>query len=85
MAFLRHQCLPLCSFFTVEGEEEQRKVTGVLASDNIGSFFFDTTCQLINSNSYALVGNKTLVVDLVRNVLKPLSLSWAATEIVSSA
>ncbi len=50
---------------------------------SITQFFHDKTRDLIQKNSYTLVGGKIQVVDLVRDVLKLLPVYWAA-EIVSN-
>ncbi|KAG6813888.1 hypothetical protein H0H92_006295 [Tricholoma furcatifolium] len=73
-------------FYSVDGLEAQEKVYKALvdspeALDSIGRFFHDTTRQLIASNSYKLVGNKTCGVDVVRDVVKYVPIYWAASEI----
>ncbi|GLB41915.1 putative animal haem peroxidase [Lyophyllum shimeji] len=73
-------------FYTVDGREAREKVYKALADstesvDKIGRFFYDTTRQLIDSHSFALVGKKTYSVDIVRDVLKHVPVYWAAAEI----
>ncbi|KAJ7890508.1 linoleate diol synthase [Mycena olivaceomarginata] len=68
-------------FFLVESEQEQRAIYGPLFEghmDKIGAYFRDTTRKLINSHSFTLVGGKTCVVDIVRDVLKVVPVYWAA-------
>ncbi|KAF7356580.1 Heme peroxidase [Mycena venus] len=70
-------------FFLVEGEKEQRAIYVPLfeskeSLDNIGNYFRDTTRKLISSHSFTLVGGKTCVVDIARDVLKVVPVCWAA-------
>ncbi|KAF8074859.1 linoleate diol synthase [Lyophyllum atratum] len=73
-------------FYTVDGPQAQEKVYKALADSpesiaQIGSFFYETTRDLIDSRSFALVGKKTRSVDIVRDVLRLVSVHWAASEI----
>ncbi|KAJ7898460.1 linoleate diol synthase [Mycena leptocephala] len=70
-------------FFLVEGDKEQQAIyTSLFQSqeslDKIGTFFRDTTRKLIGTHSFTLVGGKTCVVDIVRDVLKVVPVYWAA-------
>jgi cytochrome P450 len=70
-------------FFLVESETEQRAVYNPLfesqeSLDKTGAYFRDTTRKLMNSQAFTLVGGKTCVVDIVRDVLKVVPLLWAA-------
>jgi linoleate 10R-lipoxygenase len=70
-------------FFIAEGEKEQRAIYTPLfesqeSLDQIGNYFRDTTRKLIASHSFTLVGGKTCVVDIVRDVLKVVPVYWAA-------
>ncbi|KAJ7247649.1 heme peroxidase [Mycena haematopus] len=70
-------------FFLVESETEQRAIYNPLfesqdSLDKIGTYFRDTTRKLINSQSFTLVGGKTCVADIVRDVLKVVPVYWAA-------
>ncbi|KAF7343731.1 Heme peroxidase [Mycena sanguinolenta] len=70
-------------FFLVESENEQRVIYKPLfesqdSLDKIGSYFRDTMRKLINSESITLVGGKTCVADIVRDVLKVVPVCWAA-------
>jgi linoleate 10R-lipoxygenase len=76
------------SFYTVHGDTEQDKIAKHLAdtpeaTDKIGKYFYDTTSQLIKSNSFSLVGKKVCGVDIVRDVLRVVPVMWAAADIVS--
>ncbi|KAF8159445.1 linoleate diol synthase [Crassisporium funariophilum] len=72
-------------FFPAEGEKEQRAVSSVLASpdlmEQIGKYFYDSTRKLMVAHSYTLVGGKVCGVDLVREVLKNVSVYWVATDL----
>ncbi|KAJ6548164.1 linoleate diol synthase [Mycena vulgaris] len=70
-------------FFIVEGEKQQKELyTPLLESkeslEKTGTFFYSSTRKLIAANSFALVGGKTCVVDIVRDVLKVVPVYWAA-------
>ncbi|KAJ6591567.1 linoleate diol synthase [Mycena vulgaris] len=70
-------------FFIVEGEKQQKELyTPLLESkeslEKTGTFFYSTTRKLIAANSFTLVGGKTCVVDIVRDVLKVVPVYWAA-------
>ncbi|KAF7370587.1 Heme peroxidase [Mycena sanguinolenta] len=70
-------------FFLVESETEQRAIYDPLfesqeSLDKIGTYFRDTTRKLINSESITVVGGKTCVADIVRDVLKVVPVCWAA-------
>jgi len=70
-------------FFIAEGEKQQREVYAPLfesqeSLDTYGNFFRDTTRKLISANSFTLVGGKTCVVDIARDVLKVVPVYWAA-------
>ena len=62
------------------------KIHNALAnsSDDTGAFFYEHTLQLINSNSYSLVGRKSYGIDIIRDVLKIVPVLWAASAIVIS-
>lgn len=71
----------------MEGEERRRQVINALAptpqdTEKIAKHFFDYTRNLIQERSIDLVGSKTRVVDLVREVLRTAPLRWAAGDIV---
>ncbi|KAJ7281406.1 linoleate diol synthase [Mycena rebaudengoi] len=70
-------------FFIADGDKQRQEVYGVLfptkeSLDGVGTFFSDTIRKLIDSHSFTLVGGKTCVVDLVRDVLKVAPVYWAA-------
>ncbi|KAJ7442287.1 linoleate diol synthase [Mycena latifolia] len=70
-------------FFILEGDKQRREVYAQLfespeALDKVGNFFRDTTRKLIGTHSFTLVGGKTCVVDIVRDVLKIVPVYWAA-------
>jgi len=70
-------------FFIAESEKQQKEIyTKLFESgellNNVGVFFRDTTRKLIDTNKFTLVGGKTCVVDLVRDVLKIVPVYWAA-------
>ncbi|KAJ7070750.1 linoleate diol synthase [Mycena amicta] len=70
-------------FFIVESEEKRKDVyTKLFGSPDLlnkaGAFFRDTTRQLIALSSFKLVGGKTCVVDIVRDVLKLVPVYWSA-------
>ena len=76
-------------FYTVDETEVNEKIHKALADspeavDNIGAFFYENTLQLINSNSYFLVGKKSYGIDIVRDVLRIVPILWAASAIVIS-
>jgi cytochrome P450 len=78
--------IPGKGFYTVEGAEAQAKVHKAIVDspetlEQTGTFFFETTRELITSSSFSLVGKKTFGVDIVRDVIKIVPLFWAATEI----
>jgi linoleate 10R-lipoxygenase len=75
------------SFF-VASEKEQRRLISALAPSSeavskICAYFHDKTKELIEQHSFPLIGKKTRVVDIVRDVLMFLPLHWVATEVVS--
>ncbi|KAF7294502.1 Heme peroxidase [Mycena kentingensis (nom. inval.)] len=70
-------------FFIVESDEKRKEVyTKLFGSsdslDKVATFFRDTTRQLMASATFTLVGGKTCVVDVVRDVLKLVPVYWAA-------
>ncbi|KAK6992254.1 heme peroxidase [Favolaschia claudopus] len=70
-------------FFLVGSQKEQEAIYKPLfdtpeSLDKTGTFFRDTTRKLINSYSFALVGGKTCVVDIARDVLKVVPVLWVA-------
>ncbi|KAJ7131370.1 linoleate diol synthase [Mycena epipterygia] len=70
-------------FFIVEAEKQQREICAPLLEskdslDTTTAFFRDTTRKLIGTNSFTLVGGKTCVVDIVRDVLKMVPIYWVA-------
>ncbi|KAF5387086.1 hypothetical protein D9615_002103 [Tricholomella constricta] len=73
-------------FYAVDGTEVKEKMYKALGDspesiDKIEKFFHDTTCRLIDFQSFALVGKKTYSVELVRDVLKYVPIYWAACDI----
>ncbi|KAL0953741.1 hypothetical protein HGRIS_004930 [Hohenbuehelia grisea] len=73
-------------FFTATtNSKETAEILKVLSSpesiNETGAAFNRITRELIEANSYALVGGKTKCVDIVRDVLKLAPIHWAATEI----
>ncbi|KAF4610857.1 hypothetical protein D9613_007045 [Agrocybe pediades] len=72
-------------FFPLESEEAQKAVADVLSSHDLSKtitqYFYETTKKLIDEKSYTLVGGKTSGIDLVRNVLSVLPVSWAASDL----
>jgi hypothetical protein len=78
----------LASKDPAQGEKEQRELIGALAgtpesAKKTGQYFFEKTKELIAAHSFKLVGGKVGNVDIVRDVLKFVTLHWAATELVS--
>ena len=76
-------------FYTVDETEVNDKIHKALADspetvDSIGAFFYEHTLQLINTNSYSLVGKKSYGIDIVRDVLRIVPILWAASAIVIS-
>jgi len=75
-------------FYTAAGPEAQFDSEMILinllsAQVSIAArFFYDTTRKLIDLRSFALVGKKTYIVDIVRDVLRHVPVCWAASEIV---
>ncbi|KAJ7180686.1 linoleate diol synthase [Mycena filopes] len=70
-------------FFLVDDEKQRQELcTAVFGQKEIledtGNFFRDTTRKLISTHSFTLVGGKTRVVDIVRDVLKLVPVYWAA-------
>ncbi|KAF7309764.1 Heme peroxidase [Mycena indigotica] len=70
-------------FFIVESEEKRQEVfTKLFGSSDLlnkaATFFRETTSKLIASSSFKLVGGKTSVVDIVRDVLRLVPIYWAA-------
>ncbi|KAG2138289.1 heme peroxidase [Suillus clintonianus] len=70
------------------GAEEQKRFISALAPSpeaisQIGTYFYNKVKELIEQNSFSLVGEKknTRAVNIVRDVLKVIPLSWAATEV----
>jgi linoleate 10R-lipoxygenase len=51
--------------------------------DAIASFFNKQTKKMIEARSFSLVGDKTKVVDVVRDVFRYVPVQWIATEVVS--
>ncbi|CAK5283072.1 unnamed protein product [Mycena citricolor] len=70
-------------FFIAEGDAEQKEIYTKLfnypeTENKIGAFFREKAGSLIAEHSFTLVGGKTAVVDVVRDVLKVLPVYWAA-------
>ncbi|KAJ7155422.1 linoleate diol synthase [Mycena crocata] len=70
-------------FFIVEGQKQQQEIFAPLFEsqeflEKTGAFFHDTTRKLIGAQSFTLVGGKTCVVDIARDVLKLVPVYWAA-------
>ncbi|KAF7308570.1 Heme peroxidase [Mycena chlorophos] len=70
-------------FFIVDSEEKRKELyTKLFASPDLlnktATFFHETTKRLISSASFKLVGGKTAIVDIVRDVLKLVPAYWAA-------
>ncbi|KAG1827565.1 heme peroxidase [Suillus subaureus] len=68
------------------GIEEQKQCISALAPSSeaiskIGTYFYNKTKELIEQHSFSLVGEKTCAINIVRDVLKVVPLSWAATEV----
>lgn len=77
-------------FFIASGNpslasREQRAMIGLLQSyeDQILSFFYNKTRELMVRESYSLVGVQTRSLDIVRDVLKYIPLHWASNFFVS--
>ncbi|KAJ7698801.1 linoleate diol synthase [Mycena metata] len=70
-------------FFLVDDEKQRNELYTALFErkeclEDTGNFFRDTTRKLISTHSFTLVGGKTRVVDIVRDVLKVVPVYWAA-------
>ncbi|KAG0701786.1 heme peroxidase [Suillus ampliporus] len=68
------------------GAEQQQQFISALAPSpqavsEIGTYFYNKTKELIEQHSFALIGEKTRAVNIVRDVLKVVPLHWAATEV----
>ncbi|KAG2350116.1 heme peroxidase [Suillus weaverae] len=68
------------------GAEEQKQFISALAPSpeaisKIGTYFYNKIKELIEQHSFSLVGEQTHAVNIVRDVLKVVPLSWAATEV----
>ncbi|KAH8832679.1 linoleate diol synthase [Flagelloscypha sp. PMI_526] len=72
-------------FFTVESQEAQSKVAKAISHpeivENITKYFFDKTSELVETNSYTLVGGHRRAVDIVRDVLTVVPVYFAAEEL----
>ena len=72
------------------GEREQRQMFKALAEtpeqvDQITRFFYENTKALIAKESFKLVGGKTSVIDIVRDVFRVVPIQWVATQVVGEA
>ncbi|KAF9047120.1 heme peroxidase [Hymenopellis radicata] len=71
-------------FYPIQKDEKRRNIViGALvkligSEDRVGEYFFSHTTSLIKLNSFAVVGGKQRVVDVVRDVFKMLTMVWAA-------
>lgn len=68
------------------GKTRQNEVSAALTGaaegpDRIGTYFFETTRDLLKSNSVGLICTQDYVVDVVRDVLKVAPVMWACEEV----
>ncbi|OAX41520.1 heme peroxidase [Rhizopogon vinicolor AM-OR11-026] len=68
------------------GVEEQKQFLKALAPSpeavsKIGTYFYDKTRELIQQSSFSLITGNTHAVNIVRDVLKLVPLTWVATEV----
>ncbi|KAK0469345.1 linoleate diol synthase [Desarmillaria tabescens] len=74
-------------FYIVENNEERRRVVlnALIAfmgsEDKIGQYFYAQTITLMSEQSFCKVGCEKRVIDIVRDVLKPLTIGFVATEV----
>ncbi|KAK0446778.1 linoleate diol synthase [Armillaria borealis] len=74
-------------FYIAQDDEKRREVVvralteAIGAEDKIAQYFYTQTVSLMSEQSLRLVGSDTRVVDVVRDVFKPLTVGWVATEV----
>ncbi|KAI6113067.1 heme peroxidase [Pisolithus sp. B1] len=73
-------------FAAIEEGEIHRQLLGALtpspeAVQKTGDYFYNKTRELIEQNSVPLIGTKTRSINIVSDVLKHVTVYWAATEI----
>ncbi|KAK0238937.1 linoleate diol synthase [Armillaria nabsnona] len=74
-------------FYIVQDDKKRREVVvralteAIGSEDKIGQYFYSQTVSLMSEQSLRLVGSETRVVDIVRDVFKPLTVGWVATEV----
>ncbi|KAF9038426.1 linoleate diol synthase [Panaeolus papilionaceus] len=77
--------IPGPGFFPAESEKDQQGVLAVLSQPELikelGEFFFENTTKHIKQNSYKLVDSNVHGVDLVRYVLRNVTMEWVATDL----
>ncbi|PPQ76670.1 hypothetical protein CVT24_011915 [Panaeolus cyanescens] len=77
--------IPGPGFFPAESEKEQQGVLAVLSQTalikELGEFFYENTTKHIKENSYNLVNSNVHGVDIVRYVLRNVTMEWVATDL----
>ncbi|KAK0488988.1 linoleate diol synthase [Armillaria novae-zelandiae] len=74
-------------FYIAQDNEKRREAVvralteAMGAEDKIAQYFYTQTLSLMSEQSLHLVGSETRVVDVVRDVFKPLTVGWVATEV----
>ncbi|KAK0467084.1 linoleate diol synthase [Desarmillaria tabescens] len=74
-------------FYITQDDEKRREVVvralteAIGSEDKIGQYFYTQTTFLMSEQSLRMVGGDKLVVDIVRDVFKPLTVGWVATEV----
>ena len=76
----------LASNNEADSQRDQREVLRVMGApeetDQIAQYFYEKTRELIKVKSYSLTDKNVKYVDIVRDVLRYVSLHWAATDLV---
>ncbi|KAK0202651.1 linoleate diol synthase [Desarmillaria ectypa] len=74
-------------FYIAQDDKKRREVVvralteAIGSEDKIGQYFYNQTAILMSEQSLRMVGGDKCVVDIVRDVFKPLTVGWVATEV----
>lgn len=74
-------------FYIAQDDKKRREIVvralteTIGTEDKIAQYFYTQTLSLMSEQSLRLVGSETRVVDVVRDVFKPLTVGWVATEV----
>ncbi|KAG7444916.1 heme peroxidase [Guyanagaster necrorhizus] len=74
-------------FYIAQDDEKRRGVVvralteAIGSEDKIGQYFYSETVTLMSEQSVRMVGGDKRAIDIVRDVFKPLTVGWVATQV----